>query len=220
MNVDETTYMFSPKVLDRANVIESRTEAKDVEEFVKKAGGTLSEIEQAPAGYAEGFLDLSRRARTAPLPDLELLRNETPPEDATAKLAEIRKVVGELFDLLQRSHREFGYRTINEILRYVAVDYELTNPRTEWKWETCMDAQIIQKILPKLHGSKRQIEDLLIRLAVYCEARKVSSDDKAPAHMQTSPVKPANNPIFPTSYRKLCEMIDAVRRDQFVSFIQ
>ena len=34
MNVDETTYMFSPKVLDRANVLEFRVEANDIQSYL------------------------------------------------------------------------------------------------------------------------------------------------------------------------------------------
>jgi len=35
INVDETTYMFSPKVLDRANVIEFKIAEKEMAEFLK-----------------------------------------------------------------------------------------------------------------------------------------------------------------------------------------
>jgi 5-methylcytosine-specific restriction protein B len=34
VNIDETTYMFSPKVLDRANTIEFRLTEKDLEDFI------------------------------------------------------------------------------------------------------------------------------------------------------------------------------------------
>ncbi len=34
VNIDETTYMFSPKVLDRANVIEFRVTAKEMENYL------------------------------------------------------------------------------------------------------------------------------------------------------------------------------------------
>jgi 5-methylcytosine-specific restriction endonuclease McrBC GTP-binding regulatory subunit McrB len=219
VNVDETTYMFSPKVLDRANVIEFRVAPTDAEKYLDSGGVTLADIEQAPEGYAEAFLDLSRRARYKPRPNLDLLRNETPPADAVDKLKGIRRVLDELFQVLYASRKEFGYRTMSEILRYAAVDYELTEPHSDWSWESCMDAQILQKILPKLHGSRRQLENLLVQLARYCETGTMP-DDKIPAHLQTSPVKQADAPFFINSYRKLCEMIDAVRRDQFVSFIQ
>lgn len=36
INVDETTYMFSPKVLDRANVLEFRIMEKDMKDFLQK----------------------------------------------------------------------------------------------------------------------------------------------------------------------------------------
>ena len=35
INVDETTYMFSPKVLDRANVIEFKIAEKEMAEFLE-----------------------------------------------------------------------------------------------------------------------------------------------------------------------------------------
>ncbi len=52
-----------------------------------------------------------------------------------------------------------------EILRFLAVDYELTSQTEDWNWRLAMDAQILQKILPKLHGSKRKIGSLLAALA-------------------------------------------------------
>jgi 5-methylcytosine-specific restriction protein B len=88
-----------------------------------------------------------------------------------------------------------------------------------------MDAQILQKILPKLHGSNRRIGSLLVALATYCEkadveeARRFAREDKNPQNFKGDKDRAAN-PTFPLSYEKLCEMILAVRRDQFVSFIQ
>ena len=89
-----------------------------------------------------------------------------------------------------------------------------------------MDAQILQKILPKLHGSKRKIGSLLAALAKYCE-RGILADaevllideTKAEAYLGTDSGR-ENAPTFKESYIKLCEMINSVRRDQFVSFIQ
>ena len=55
INVDETTYMFSPKVLDRANVIEFKVSEKEMEDFLSKnpdvnicnANGQAASIAQA-----------------------------------------------------------------------------------------------------------------------------------------------------------------------------
>lgn len=38
VNIDETTYMFSPKVLDRANVIEFKPQKEDVFKVFSAAG--------------------------------------------------------------------------------------------------------------------------------------------------------------------------------------
>ena len=220
VNVDETTYMFSPKVLDRANVIEFRVDHEDFKYFLETGESGISDIELAPKGYAQAFLDLARRARSTPRPNLDLFKNDDPPADATGNIEAIKRALQEIFDLLSANRREFGYRIVNEVLRYAAVDYELAVNRAEWDWRSCMDAQIMQKILPKLHGSRRQIETLLIRLARYCERSEVPEDDNTPAHLQPNLFKPIDDASFKISYRKLCDMIDAVRRDQFVSFIQ
>jgi 5-methylcytosine-specific restriction protein B len=89
-------------------------------------------------------------------------------------------------------------------------------------WMADLDDEILQKILPKLSGSKRRIEALLVRLARYCETGVVHKiEDSTPAAYQSSPVKRADAAKckFPRSHCKLCDMIDAARRDQFVSFI-
>ena len=38
VNIDETTYMFSPKVLDRASVIDFRVKAEEIETHLTKHG--------------------------------------------------------------------------------------------------------------------------------------------------------------------------------------
>ena len=118
-----------------------------------------------------------------------------------------------LFGIMHRHRMEFGYRTMHEVLRYAGVDYELAADRAAWSWQTCLDVQILQKILPKLHGSKKRIEQLLVDIAVFCET------GAAPATTATFTTKSVGKIAYPESYGKLAEMIEAVRRDQFVSFI-
>lgn len=68
VNIDETTYMFSPKVLDRANVIEFIPAQSDV--LANFAAETQPiEIEPVNDGSAEGFLALAKTVReTTTLP--------------------------------------------------------------------------------------------------------------------------------------------------------
>jgi hypothetical protein len=227
VNVDETTYMFSPKVLDRANVIEFRVGSDAPLKFLSSGGKSIAQIDQAAAGYAEGFLDLSFRARSIDGEALTLAANlDALRNDAKQGIESCRGIIAELFTLMQKRHQEFAFRSMTEILRFLAVSYELKPTSGDWDWKAAMDAQILQKILPKLHGSKRKIGSLLAALAKYCE-RGILADaevllideTKAEAYLGTDGGR-ENAPTFKQSYIKLCEMISAVRRDQFVSFIQ
>lgn len=114
----------------------------------------------------------------------------------------------------------FGFRTVDEIMRYFHVDFATRGTADDWSWEPVFDIQLLQKILPKLYGSKRRLEALLIRLARFCETGiGPMLTDSTPAHFLSDPVE-LKSASYEKSYKKLCEMIDAVRRDQFVSFIQ
>ena len=228
VNVDETTYMFSPKVLDRANVIEFRVATGAPKAFLEAGGKALKDIEPAPEGYAQSFLELSYRARElgGTMPLALTADPANPPPEAKDKLDACRRTITELFELMQERHQEFAFRTMAEILRFLAVDYELTADKSKWDWEAAMDAQILQKILPKLHGARRKIGSLLAALARYCEAgdktealKMLATDAAAEAYTAEGDKKFAA-PNFKNSHRKLCEMIVTVRRDQFVSFIQ
>ena len=215
VNVDETTYMFSPKVLDRANVLEFRIGAEQAKAFLS---GSILPVKPAPPalGIPLTFLNLSRRARGLVEPTLAL-----PTE---AALITCRKNLQHLFELLHVARLEFAFRTIAEITRYLQVDFQLAPDKTAWLPELCLDAQILQKILPKLYGSRRRLEAILIALATYCEKLDLNASQKPLQHEAAlnnyPPATPPNEVAFPLSHTKLLEMLEAVRRDQFVSFIQ
>jgi hypothetical protein len=132
----------------------------------------------------------------------------------------------EVLEILQAGRFEFAFRTAKEVVAYLKISRELAADKAAWDtgaWRADLDDEILQKILPKLSGSKRRIEALLVRLARYCETGVVHKiEDSTPAPYQSSPVKRADAAKckFARSHGKLCDMIDAVRRDQFVSFIQ
>jgi hypothetical protein len=123
VNVDETTYMFSPKVLDRANVIECRTTKDDL---VKAADSLFAppapdgEPEKAPEGTAQAFLDLALKAR-----DHKWLASDPNPktecEDSLKKFVDALHHISEL--ILKPAGLELTYRPQKEILAYARVDY-------------------------------------------------------------------------------------------------
>ena len=151
VNVDETTYMFSPKVLDRANVIEFRATADDIAAFLDAPSAVDMDM-LAGKGAAFGSAFVTEAAAKVEL------TGETA-NDLKAKLAEV-------FAALAPIGAEFGYRTAYEITRFTHYHGKLTG--TGWQFNDALDAQVLQKLMPKLHGSQRRLEPVLKALEAFC----------------------------------------------------
>jgi hypothetical protein len=78
---------------------------------------------------------------------------------------------------LQESGFEFAYRTVKEIRQYFAAAYELK--KDNFNLTRTMDEQIVQKILPKIYGDRKQIGKLLDSLEEKChkEIEEESSEE-------------------------------------------
>ena len=185
VNIDETTYMFSPKVLDRANVIEF---IPDINEVINNFQQELESEDIIPAenGMAEAFLRLAKEIVTA-----KSIPQEFDIENAKSLLKSISE---ELAD----TGFEFAFRTTKEIRLYInaAAKMKIENQLLEPNLNSILDEQVLQKILPKIHGNKRQIEELLNELLRICQT---------------------NNLIC--SAAKLEKMISRLNKYQFASFI-
>ncbi len=70
------------------------------------------------------------------------------------------------FTKLQEAGAEFGYRTASEISRFVSICSDIAD--NEMSENEVIDAAIIQKLLPKLHGSRNKIEKILKALGSLC----------------------------------------------------
>lgn len=148
VNIDETTYMFSPKVLDRANVIEFIPEKDDILKIFRQKPD-IQEIQPAPDGMAEAFVELSKKVRN--------FENGPLTDDG----ADLDGIFGDLYDILKPAGFEFAYRTTKEIVLYYCAAKSLNSELSTFE---IIDHQIVQKILPKIHGNKKQIGDLLNKL--------------------------------------------------------
>jgi hypothetical protein len=162
VNVDETTYMFSPKVLDRANVIEFRATAEQIESFLDDPQPIrMDALAHKGAGYGAAFVEAASGA-PPPLADL-------PPSihpNGAQCAADLKARMVEAFNALAPIGAEFGFRTALEIARFVAFHATLTGPG--WHFSAALDAQVYQKLLPKLHGSERRLGPVLKALAEFC----------------------------------------------------
>ncbi len=198
VNVDETTYMFSPKVLDRANVIEFETySARDYmnnEINLTAPSGNISYLENPLAGD---------EIRSYGIDELRNLFDEVEYEGElfwnllTNEIYEFQKI-------LKESGFDFGFRVINEIVRFMAVAWEYEDKPDEFtNWKRYFDACIKQKLLPKLHGSEKIIGETLDKLYSKCVGKHLTYET-------------AN---YPESARKLKEMRDILTKQRYVSFI-
>jgi len=157
VNVDETTYLFSPKVLDRANVIEFRMTHTMLLDYLTntETETNLESLAGAGTEYGDYLVQAS---------------NETVDFDDAYRLG-LKAELLLLFDVLAKQRLEFGFRTAKEITKFVAGYMRLSANEGNW-FDQALDAQINQKILPKLNGSRTQLSATLWQLSLLCRERR------------------------------------------------
>ena len=204
VNVDETTYMFSPKVLDRANVLEFETIS--IDKYLGNDPNENDGFSNEDRSYLENLLETKiledfelnesdvRNMRKSDLKTiLESISIDSDEDDLSG---EIFNKLDKLHEILKPSGFDFGFRVINEILRYMVISWIYENCNNEYDWKKYFDAQIKQKILPKIHGSELEIGETLKELYDFC-----------------------SNNNFDSSADKLSQMIKVLKKQRYVSFI-
>jgi 5-methylcytosine-specific restriction protein B len=207
VNVDETTYMFSPKVLDRANVIEFRVRADRMRDLID--GGKpvdLPSIQGRGQAYGSQLVAaMSARHTLAPR-----YRDQ------------LKAELGLFYRVLEHFGLEFGYRVAGEAAEFIAVHRELTG--RGWSFDLAFDAQIVQKLLPKLNGSQRAIEPAIRALATLCLAEPSAESAREGAALEIASSKTTLGPEAPARYpmsrTKLLRMARTVSQNGFVSFAE
>lgn len=156
VNIDETTYMFSPKVLDRANVVEFKPDKNDVLRLFDVSSQGIK-ITPAKAGVAEAFLHLSKEIRSGKSRIDE------------QQISEIRNVFTSIYEAVEKNGYEFAYRTVREIRQYLSVACELSDQWDDAELYHSIDEQLLQKVLPKIHGNRKEIGTMLDELEAICK---------------------------------------------------
>lgn len=197
VNIDETTYMFSPKVLDRANVIEFRVTAEEMKSYLKEqAPLSLNVLERQGISMAADFIQIANN-KTLSVKDDKLIKDE----------------LINFFTSLKVSGAEFGYRSAAEILRFAGV-VNLLEP--SWSKEQILDAAIMQKLLPKVHGSRRKLEPVLKTLGKLCFAVDLDTDK----YFGTKVVPDAELVKYPISLEKILRMYNGLIDNGFTSYAE
>lgn len=151
VNMDETTFGFSRKVLDRAFVIEF----SDVDLSLIGGGGA------APAPQ-QWHADAWRREGTT-------LAGH--PRSGEPSVIRVIETLTELNDLLQPAQLHFGYRVRDEIAMFVlaAEQHPDQFESTEGGQIDPLDLAISMKVLPRIQGSGPTIANLLKQLAEWAQ---------------------------------------------------
>ena len=157
VNMDETTFPFSRKVLDRANTIEFSTV-----DFLSGSNSTSAEVK--PLNLGNDFM----KAEYVFFKQCEGEKDFT--DKLCIELQEINKI-------LEKANVHVGYRVRDEIAFYM-----LNNKKAELLSEDeAFDNEIMQKILPRIQGSSAAVKNMLCELFKRCageyESYQTESDD-------------------------------------------
>ena len=153
VNMDDTTFAFSRKVLDRANTIEN-TEVllEELEFYAEEAQPSILRSDF----FASEFLSI----KDALACDKEYV-------------LEINTKIVRINEILSRNNKHFGYRIRDEIVYYM-IENKGSDLLPE---EIAFDFQIMQKILPTLSGSDYVLKTILIDLYNFCNDQSQIADN-------------------------------------------
>lgn len=200
VNIDETTYMFSPKVLDRANVIEFRVTTDEMKNYMNRT--TVLDLNKLYAGGADMSVSFIKIAKDKTLQtnDSDLLQTE----------------LLSFFKELKRTGAEFGYRSASEIFRFAAV---INNIDSGWSLPEIIDAAIMQKLLPKVHGSRRKLEPVLKTLGSLCLRSGQDFDDFVTSKSEIT-FNDSDKIKYPLSLEKILRMYQGLIDNGFTSYAE
>jgi len=204
VNVDETTYLFSPKVLDRAFTIELN--AVDLQGFA------AADAKPTPLDLATW--DQALTPESTRKPDRSDWQTFT--ELLNGELAD--QLIA-LHDLLAEDNRHFGYRVANEIARYVCLAHDQCSDGPAAA-RVALDLAILQKVLVKLHGTQQELEPLLDRRLHFAATATASDHSSAKKWIAENPEFDAFEIALPRCGWKLARMRRQLRQRGFTSWIE
>ena len=196
VNMDETTFPFSKKVLDRANTIEFSD--IDLSVMPQPRDDSIQPLDLDNSFLKTNFLKLQ-----------DCLDN---PDEIQI----VNKTIQTINDILQGSNSQVGYRVRDEIAFYI-----LNNQQYKvMEEDKAFDYEIMQKILPRLQGSSQALKRVLTNLFQFCMGPEtgglqVDSDDTAD---EMRKLIENGSPKYEMSARKINYMVERLEEDGFTSF--
>lgn len=189
VNMDETTYPFSKKVLDRANTIEfNHVDLGNVTFFQE-----LEEIDH---------ITISNEKLSSTY--LHLKDVYTRYKDIVEKAVDELKNIN---NALEPMYAHVGYRVRDEICFYLAYNQEMNL----FSFEKALDYCILQKILPRISGSDSRVDQGLKNLYKIFTNREY--DESEDQFYDIGKIAK-----YPLSAAKVAEMLRRLSYDGFTSF--
>ncbi len=193
VNMDETTHAFSRKVLDRANSIEMN----DVDlDWLNSAPQEIIPL----AGLGNSFLETP------------FIGSGDLGDQDKQSIADEMTLLKKVNDILREADLHFAYRFRDEVAFYLILNkrFNLMKP------ETAMDFQLVQKVLPRIHGSSERIQTVLIRLFNELERQTVRIDNFDFTDFQKNLKQITLK--YPRASSKITFMLKRFEDDRFTSF--
>lgn len=193
VNMDETTFPFSKKVLDRANTIELSYVDLDL----------IIGLQNNPV-----FNDVPNTF----LKTEYLYLNEC--QDCEDILLETISTLKQINEVLGAGFAQFGYRVRDEICFYM-----VNNQNNEiLDQNVAMDYCILQKILPRIQGSSMSINNVMISLFAICAGTSNVQIDRDNASAKMFEYLQEKSIFYRKSAEKIAFMTQRLEEDGFTSY--
>ncbi len=193
VNMDDTTFQFSRKVLDRVNTIEF----SDV---------NLESLFENKTEKVENITDVYNDFLKSTYLKTTHIENEY-----RDYAKEINKKIIQINNILSKSQKQFAYRVRDEILFYM-VENKKSNLLSE---DAAFDYQIMQKVLPAINGSENFIKEILVNLFNFVCEKDILNDvdiEEAEKYLQSFTVK------YRKSAEKIVYMLKGYNYDGYASY--
>lgn len=208
LNPNKNDYEFLPKILDRANIIELNS---------------CSAWEYLSFDFIQEEHDFDIDYLQASLVNQEVVKlNIHELKEILSKISYngnnlydiLTTEISKFYDIFKEFNFEFNFRVINEILRFMIVSWRYENSPDEWvNWKRYFDAQIKQRLLPKLFGSRDYVKNILNELFILCLDDGIDFEDIPKFKIDF------NNSKYYTSALKIQKMFNSILDDNYISFM-
>lgn len=194
VNMDDTTYQFSRKVIDRAMTIEmNEVNLNDMFDIEKPDALSYREnaVDKgwffAPFAQSNNALQQMNDEREPLADKIKATIGQTDADGTTTP--------DSLEDILGKTPFRIAYRVVNElILHFYALRWEDKDAKFEELYNKALDNILMMKVLPRIEGNEDLVKEPLARLATWTEV------------------------AYPKANAKIVEMRERLERSHFTSF--